>query len=141
MRELNRLDKPILVSMVEQHLSILEIFDVCHDKLTDREHVDSLQANNNERRTRHVHTQPPKEAHAKSGDVMGSGRGASMPCAPILQSRVIPQIPSPVPPFVVNSGVNAVSNPSQQFINSKEVIYPFKPSSRPIVVPPHYFGE
>ena len=76
MRELNGLDKPLVVSMVEQHLSVLEIFEVCHDKLTDRERVDSFQSNNHERRTRHVQAQnPPKKTMQGWGMLVGQERG------------------------------------------------------------------
>ena len=138
MRELNGLDKPLLVNMVEQQLSVLDIFELCHDKLTDREHVDSFQANNTERRTRNVRTDPPTHPRSKSASDIGRGANHA-PSTPnvhafVPSSAILPTPPPApvVPPVTPGTGM---------FINGKEVIYPFKSQSFSTLTPLHQVGK
>jgi hypothetical protein len=54
MREAEGCTRPISVSNVEQQFSVLEIFDVIHEKLLARENVDSYQPTSESRVTREV---------------------------------------------------------------------------------------
>ena len=112
MREFEGFTRPLLVSILEQPLSILDLFEVLNDKLTGKERAEMY--NSSERPTREVKVQnPPKEKKE------GRGAVAAMPHAPA---------PSPTPYF---AGFDHPSSPHVKEegngnANPPNVIYPFK---------------
>jgi hypothetical protein len=72
-REITGCPRPLQISLVEQQFTALEIFDMLHDKLANREKVDTYHQPN-EKPVREVHADPPPTSKSAQG---GKGGGAS----------------------------------------------------------------
>jgi len=66
MSEMEGLEKPLMVSKVEAQLGAPEIFDLIHEKLCDKEKLDTFQLTNPERRVRRARSESPVRSREKN---------------------------------------------------------------------------